>query len=350
MSPGPAERTPPAGAPEIVLVLPGDHHLVSGGNLFNAGLLEGLAAIGHPHRALGLDEATAFAATGVRAAFVLDSVLLPRAAELRSRLRPGQGLHLLAHHLPVFEPWNRTPAIEAATRRDLAGFDGFLAGSAHAAGLLEPWLGDRPVAVIPPALAVRPRGIAPAGSGFRGLVVASLIRVKGVRPLLEALARGLAENDDLRLDVVGRDDLEPEEARACERLVSADPRLARAVTLHGPVPAASMPGWYERSSVLVSASEHETFGMALHEARAFGLPILALDRAHARPHVPTPAHGRLLSTLVDLIAVCLKLSRDHASLAALRRAAFDHRLPDARTWADSARSLGVALLSSPFRH
>ena len=74
--------------------------------------------------------------------------------------------------------------------------------------------------VVPPGRVVEPGALAPPepvveGPPFRGLLVGNLIRCKGVLELLEGLRRHAAPADGLTLDILGRDDFEPDYARAC---------------------------------------------------------------------------------------------------------------------------------------
>jgi glycosyltransferase involved in cell wall biosynthesis len=61
----------------------------------------------------------------------------------------------------------------------------------------------------------------------------------------------------------------------------------------------------------------ETFGIALQEARALGLPILALRRGNAEEHVEPGKNGFLVDSLDELAERFLALSRDANELAAL---------------------------------
>src|SRR5581483_5661898 len=118
------------------------------------------------------------------------------------------------------------------------------------------------------AVKIAPRVYAPP---LRALAVGNLIPRKGLRELLRALASRPAE---LVLDLVGRADLDPAYAAECAALAARD----RRVRLVGPVAHGGMSAIYASHHVLVSAATMETYGMALAEARAHGLPILALDR------------------------------------------------------------------------
>src|SRR5205823_8898210 len=83
----------------------------------------------------------------------------------------------------------------------------------------------------------------------------------------------------------------------------------------------------------------ETFGMSLQEARAFGLPILALDAGHARAHFTHGENGFLFSTIDDLSTGLLELARDDRAAGALFERSQALALRSGSTWKAAAESL-----------
>jgi glycosyltransferase involved in cell wall biosynthesis len=123
------------------------------------------------------------------------------------------------------------------------------------------------------------RGRARTGT-TRLLVAATLAPQKGIEYLLDALVEVHRSRTDFTLDVVGdgpsRNELE---SIARERLPPG------VVTFHGMLPRAEVAAFMARSDVFVLPSIVETFGVALIEALAAGLPIIT-TRA-------VPGHERL---------------------------------------------------------
>ena len=115
--------------------------------------------------------------------------------------------------------------------------------------------------------------------------------------------------------------------------------LRSRIELVGEVSPEEMPAWYRRSSILVSASEVETYGMALAEARAFGLLVLALRGGHIASHVPDAEHGLLFDSLADLADGFLTLVRAPASLAERVERARAARRIDGYDWEIAAERL-----------
>jgi glycosyltransferase involved in cell wall biosynthesis len=87
----------------------------------------------------------------------------------------------------------------------------------------------------------------------------------------------------------------------------------------------------------------ESFGLALAEARALGVPIVARAGGNAAAHVDAAAGGRLVGDDAALAAECALLARDPAERQARRAAAQAARSRSrSRSWADAARDLLTA--------
>ena len=163
------------------------------------------------------------------------------------------------------------------------------------------------------------------------LSVATVTPRKGYLTLLQALESVAGGN--WRLDCVGALDLAPDHAEAVSR--AAD-RFGDKIRFHGALPAEDLEPFYWAADLLVSASYYEGYGMALAEAVAHGVPVLATTGGA----VPTTVAGR---------AACLVEPEDPEALAdalntlisnpqarqALRQRALDARgrLP---SWDDAA--------------
>ena len=105
-------------------------------------------------------------------------------------------------------------------------------------------------------------------------IVGRLQRLKGQHVLLEALALLRGAGHDVRGLVVGGDayDTEPDYEQLLRRR-AAELGIEDAVTFTGQVPDAL--AYIQLMDALVSASEHEAFGMTLVEAMALGVPVVA---------------------------------------------------------------------------
>ena len=198
--------------------------------------------------------------------------------------------------------------------------------------------------IVAPGLPAVELGAATFEPPVRALLVGNLIRRKGVLELLQALAAGARADDAFELDIVGRADLDAPYAEAVARVVTTAPSLAGRVRWHAPCAYASMGEHYRRATVLLSAASMETFGMALAEARAHGLPILAVDAGHARAQFTDRENGRLFASSAALAAGFFGLVRDARAMRALFASARRTAAPGPSTWEHAAQRLLDELL------
>jgi glycosyltransferase involved in cell wall biosynthesis len=331
--------------PSLCFLLPAGSDRISGGNLYNLGLLSALERLTVVERSSS-DTLPARLGQGAPGIYLLDTLDLDRAPSLGRRAR-GQHFGLLVHHLPSLEPGSGLVARELELEHQaLSGFDFFVATSEFTRALLiARGIGAERVLVVPPgapALAAEraPRVLGGAPfSTLHALVVGNLIPRKALLEWLSALLPALRDEDDFTLVSIGRSDLDPTYAVACQAFAGAHPGLARRVRFRGEVPPAEMAESYAGASLLVSASGMETFGIALQEARAFGVPILALDRGNAREHVQHGVNGMLATSLGELATSFLDLVRRPPRLRALRDVARASATPGESWDAIAARAL-----------
>lgn len=358
----------------LAFVLPPESHLISGGNIYNQHLLAALeAAPGEKPsiRVLSTADWARDVADGRAGVYLVDSLCLAELHACLPHRKPGQRFLLIAHHLPSLEPGlDPGDPMRAIEDQVLNQVDGCLATSPYTRDLLiERGLDAARIATVPPALPARdipplvypaagpaagPAASPDAGPGeLRALMVGNLIPRKGVLALLEALearlapqvaietelAPGAGAAGGFRLDIVGRLDLEPGYAAACAQLVERSAVLRHRVHLCGAVPYEDMDACYRRASVFVSASRMETYGMALQEARRYGLPILAHAGGNAHNHFEHGKNGYLYDSMAALADGMVALMRDPARARALFEQAQRMRAGGSYTWPAAAASL-----------
>jgi glycosyltransferase involved in cell wall biosynthesis len=325
----------------LVFVLPPGSDEPSGGNIYNRNLLRALADL-VPVTTTTFLEAEALFLAETPGTYLFDTLELDRVGTL-PKGAPGQHLGLLVHHLPSLEPDLPVehPSL-AMERAMLPRFDVLVATSAFTRA----WLTDRGVLeervlTVPPATSRDQDHPRTYSEPLAVLAVANLIPRKDVLSLLRALARLGPAPYVLRLK--GRTDLDASYADACRRVVTGSSWLSRHVLLEGPVPHEEMSLVYRASHLFVSAARMETFGMALQEARAHGIPILARDGGYVRHHFTDGENGRLLFTAEEIATEVVALAREPARMSRFFARAQSMRLDDGDTWPSASRKFLTGL-------
>ena len=314
---------------------------LSGGTLLNRHLLRALERCGLALETIGLERGRSLLASGAPGRFWIDSLFLDAFPELLALRVSGQRLGVLLHYLPTLVARGDQPApadLSAGERAALTGADIFLVPSAslrNAARRLG--AARQPILLVEPGLPrIDPAGDDPRTAGVRALLVGNLLPAKGLHPLLLALVTELRDSDRFELSVAGGSALDAAYAERCAELVARHPILKGRVSLRGEVPPAELVACFAASNLFVSASVHESYGMALAEARVAGLPLLAHAGGHTRVHAQADAGGELVSSHTELARACVRLARDpleHARRLELARA---HRYAP-RSWETAAR-------------
>lgn len=326
----------------MIIVVPRDHAKPSGGNIFNRLFVNALEETGFQVEALTPGPALSRMKKEEAGTWWVDSLCFNELDPFLALQGKKRRVYALIHSLPSLDPGlsraERRREI-GKERRQLSRVSGFLVTSRWTRALLRKrGLAQKPILVVPPAPAVVPgqRRKAPEG-GFSGLMVSNLIRRKGVLKFLGCLDRRLRPSDRFSMRIVGRSDIEPDYARTCLELIGRNGQLKRSVTYLGPLSLAGMKRCYESSTVFITASPVETFGMALQEARLFGLPVLALDADYARRRLGAHGSGVLLPTVADLVESCLKFIRDPAAFEKLVQRSRAKAPRVTYDWGDAAR-------------
>lgn len=289
----------------------------TGGNIYDRRILRYARRCRWPLRAV------ANPLRGPRAwdALVWDSLLIERVERVGA-----ERIGLLLHYLPSLTPGiapARAAELRVAEDRAAALAQLCIATSPELAALLaERWPGKR-VHVCEPGVAAvfrrrRPRA---AGTATVLLTVASLLPAKGHEPLLALLER--LRHLPWHWHVVGECALDTGVRKRLE-LRARRAGLGRRVSVHGPLPQRQVAAMMRAADVLVQPSGFESYGMALAEAAAVGVPAVAFRvGAAARlvrhgltgfvaPVDDWDAFGSHLRTLIEDAALRARFERNAA--------------------------------------
>ncbi|NBM16244.1 glycosyltransferase family 4 protein [Streptomyces sp. GC420] len=268
-------------------------------------------------------------------------IVVPEAARLR--------LAVLVH-LPLGDETGLAPALaaelDARERSVLRAVSAVVATSAWAARRLVAHHGLAPGRV---RVAAPGADIAPLASGTNGvsrlLCVASVTPRKGQHLLVEALA-GIADQpcDCVCVGGLGQD---PAYVARLRELIGKR-GLGDRLTLTGPRAGAELDASYAAADLLVLPSSAETYGMAVTEALARGVPVLATEVGglpEALGHAPDGTVPGLLVPPEDPVALAAALRRwfGDPGLRNRLKAAARGRRASLDGWATTARSVGGVL-------
>jgi len=325
----------------MIIVVPETHAEPSGGNIFNRLFARALRKAGAEVESLTVGPALSRMKDAEAGSWWVDSLCLDELDNFIALQGKKRKVYALIHSLPSLEPGLSAAERKkkmAEERRLLREVSGFLVTSDWTRSLLRRrGFGKRPIFVVPPAPAVVPGRRMTVRQGFSGLMVNNLIQQKGVLEFLTCLGRRLKPNDLFTLRIAGRSDIEPDYAGRCLELIDRNPQLKGRVKYLGPLPLVGIKRCFERSTVFITASSAETFGMAVQEARLFGLPVLALDAAYARRLVRPGRAGLLFHSIPDMAEACLEFMRHPSALEALAEKSLASALPLTYDWGGAAR-------------
>ena len=198
----------------------------------------------------------------------------------------------------------RAAALRESERRALTLAAHVIATSAHTGETLirDFGLPRRKLTIAPPGTDPAPRAEGSGGAPAL-LAVGSIIPRKAFALLVEALG-GLADLD-WRLAIVGGAGPAPQTAADLARLIEAKGLGAR-IALLGELSGEALEAAYRSADVFVSSSLHEGYGMALAEALARGLPIVATTGGAAGDTIPDSAALKIPPGKIDALRDALR--------------------------------------------
>jgi glycosyltransferase involved in cell wall biosynthesis len=289
----------------------------------------------------GLPDDTVVLVDGL-VACVIPYIVVPQAARLR--------LAVLVH-LPLGDetglPPGRAADLDALERRTLRCVPAVVATSRWAACRLAAHHGLAPhrVHVAAPGVDTAPLATGSGDGASRLLCVASVTPRKGQHRLVKALA----DVTDLPWSLVCAGGLgsAPDHVAQLRELIETS-GLGDRVRLTGPQAGAELDASYGAADLMVLASYAETYGMAVTEALARGIPVLATDVGGLPEAVGQTSDGSVPGVLVpqddpSALTAALRGWLGDAGLRGRLKAAARRRRDELHGWGTTARSLAGAL-------
>ncbi len=257
--------------PRVALVVPGDLHTRTGGYVYDRRIADGLRALDWcvevRHDVASLDDATPALVDGLALLTLADEI--DRHAE-RLRLVPIIHLPLgLEVGLDVAEAERRDHLERRALRHARAIV---VTGQTTVEALVSRGVDPSRIRLVEPGTDRAPAARGSSEGSVAILCVAALTPGKGH----ELLLRALATVADARwvLTCAGSVERDPRTAERVRTLAAAL-GIADRVRLVGELDDRALAAEYDRSDVFTLATRRETFGMAVAEAIARGLPVVS---------------------------------------------------------------------------
>lgn len=345
---------------KAVFVVPGSIDTRTGGSIYDRRMVDALrqrgwtvdvseldASFPFPTPAACDHAAAVLASVTANTVTIIDGLALSVLPDLIEREAPRLRIAALVH-LPVAADVGLDPAtasrLETAERRALGAVQLVIVTGAATLGMLDKYPGTRQKTVV-----VEPgtdRAVLEGGSGaskgaaLRLLAVGTLSPGKGHDTLLQALA--LVPCHDWYLTCAGSLARCPDTADRVRELVHSL-GLQNRVSLVGDLDAAALSDCYRLADVFVLATRQETYGMAVAEALAHGLPVVSTttgaipDLVGRDAGIVVPPGNR--DALADALSQVIGDAGLRARLAAGARRVAD-RLP---TWDQAAERFATVL-------
>ena len=320
----------------------------SGGNRYDRRVIESLRDLGRQvHEHLVADPADlgeVLAKLPDRAMVVIDGLLGSAAPEAVESASERLCVVVLLH-MPFAEA-SLDESVRSAERVALRAAAGVVTTSAWARTWVIRHHGLQPGRVQVAAPGVDPAEVTWAfPPGGRLLCLAAVTRDKGHDTLLAALAQ-LADLDWV-LTCVGSLDLEPDFVAELVQSAKGHDLTAR-VELLGPLVGEELELALGNMDLLVSGSRRESFGMAVTEALAHGVPVVVTDVGGHQEAVGRAAAGARAGVLVppddpDRLADALRSWLTDRHTREQLRTAAARRRGRLGTWAETARQLADAI-------
>lgn len=288
----------------VYFIIPEPFAFPSGGNLYNRKMLKELEALTPVH----CMELSAFRDYGQTLkegdVCLIDTLYLPELLQDKHWTQFRCKKILLIHHLPAMEtsPTDFSREEEFALR----SVDAYLATSSYTGRFLQSNGFDlKPCLMVYPGIDFQPESKGREYSCLKGLLVANLIRRKGIAQFLEQLLAHRPLPAYLEVQIIGSSKLDPPYATQCLQLVQ---QLDPFVRYLGALSHSETLSHYGKSNIFISTASTESFGMALQEAVIFSLPILAVCGGNVGAHVRPGRNGQLFGNVQQLVASLVSLS------------------------------------------
>lgn len=323
--------------PSLAFLVPGHLHALTGGSIYDRRMVEGLRARDwtvHVHELQAPGEAAdVFASLGDGTTAIVDGMIFGRIPDAIARHAARLRLIPIVHLPLAEEPGlgaEAAAALEAFERRALQSADRVVVtGRATVKTVTGYGVPLERVAVVEPGTDPAPIAAGSGSSTLQFLCVATMNPGKGHEILVRALVEA-GRSRAWQLTCVGAVTRHPETVEHLRAVIAAE-GVADRVMLTGGLEGETLAERYHRADAFVLATRRETYGMAVAEAIACGLPVIS-TRTGAIPSLV--GEGGLLVAPGDdaALASALSLFMDDEMLRSRLQAGAVRARAGLRTW------------------
>jgi glycosyltransferase involved in cell wall biosynthesis len=259
----------------IYFVCPDPQLFISGGNLFNLQILEGLKVLGEAVISFPFQTFSKLK-TNSRDIILLDSIYMNEIQTFSIDHLPGIKM-MLIHLLPSMLDNKRNQHTEKVV---LEKFDLILANSRYSLEyLMDMQLPEGKIKMI------QPWTIVPELNKHikrqKLIVVANWFPAKQIDLLLQKLSEH-ALPDGLTIHFYGETQIDNNYWKHCISILEGNPGLTKHILLEGVAKPDELQKIYAETLCLVDVSLFESYGMAVTEAIVSGIPVLTLGNGQVR--------------------------------------------------------------------
>ena len=328
-------------AEAFLFIIPDPGDFESGGNIYNARLMASLRLLGYEVDRVNI--------TGIekkrlaKASVILVDTLYMNDPKVQDLVRNYVCL-LIVHHLESLYPpthWTSHQYFLEKEKPVLQAYAGFLTTSHYTSDYLaiNGFSKQRTICVIP-GIDFRFSPGVPEQGKLKAIMVANIVQRKGILPFLQHLAAKAKQEliGKLSIRLIGHEHLEPAYAKRCLKLIEDDPILKQIFRYAGALPHDKTLGLMNDASLFISTAFMETYGMALQEARALNLPILALKGGHTENHITQGATGLLFEEMTDLVQALIQMASSDGKLQVLQTEIASRNQDAFYSWSEAAYS------------
>lgn len=267
--------------------------------------------------------------------YVLDSIYFENIGKPEQQIPPG--CLGLVHHLNSLYPLSEEH-FEQKERHILERCGGFIVSSRFTSAYLNAHgFKEDAICIIEPAPSFQHVREKIIGERVHALMVGSVTPRKGQLQFLESLAK-----EDISphytLTIIGSLTSDSMYAKQCAAVILQDNTLRKCVRLLGEQDPEAIKSLYTRSNLYISTSHMETYGMAIQDAVACSMPVLALEGGYAAEHVAQGINGYHCDSINQLVNEFGRCVMDAGHFKAMQERAITWQ-PVYKTWDKGASTL-----------